>query len=119
MDGRQVYLVSFLRGCADAADRGQLGIELNRLLVNGDLMREAADEFERLIADEEVPFKSFSDELMYNLVRAELHARQAHNLMYTRAGPTRSIWYKTVLGRAQKILAGLYREEIQRKENGG
>jgi hypothetical protein len=119
MYSRQVYLVSFLRGCADAADRGELGTELGRLLINGDLMREAADEFERLIADEKIPFKSFSDELMYNLVRAEQHTRQAHNMMYTRPGPTRSIWYKTVLGRAQKILAGLYKEEQQRKENGG
>lgn len=124
MQSREAYLIKFLRGCADAADRGELGIGLRQVLLNGDLMREAADEFERRVTDEAVPFKSFSDELMYNLVRAELHARQAHNMLYTRGwakdgSHRRSIWYKTVLSRAQKILEGLYKEEQQRKENGG
>lgn len=43
---RDIYLIRFLRGCADAADKGELHVELGRLLVNGDLMREAAQEFE-------------------------------------------------------------------------
>lgn len=45
---RRVYLISFLRGCAIAADTHELGVELGRLMVNGDLMREAADAFEAL-----------------------------------------------------------------------
>lgn len=40
---RRKYLVRFLRGCSGAADLGELGVQLGRLLVNGDLMREAAD----------------------------------------------------------------------------
>jgi hypothetical protein len=121
MQSREAYLISFLRGCADAADRGELGIDLHRVLLNGDLMREAADEFARYTIEQEVPFKSFQDELMYHLVRAELHARMAYNMLYTRGwtkdgSNRRSIWYKTVLSRAQKILEGLYKEEQQRKE---
>jgi hypothetical protein len=40
------YLVSFLRACAVAADQGELGVDQGKLLVNGDLMREAADALE-------------------------------------------------------------------------
>ena len=36
-------LIAFLRGCAQAADDNQLGVDQGRLLVNGDLMRQAAD----------------------------------------------------------------------------
>lgn len=46
---RRLYLVRFLRGCAIAADNKELGVEQYRLLVNGDLMREAADELEKSI----------------------------------------------------------------------
>lgn len=54
MEDRRQYLVRFLRGCAGAADDGQLGVDQGRLLVNGDLMREAADEFETLITSSPV-----------------------------------------------------------------
>ncbi len=46
-DDRREYLIRFLRGCADAADKNELHVDLSCLLVNGDLMREAADEFEK------------------------------------------------------------------------
>lgn len=49
---RREYLVRFLRGCASAADLDQIGAEmaddLRPLLVNGDLMREAADALEEM-----------------------------------------------------------------------
>jgi hypothetical protein len=109
---REEYLISFLRGCAEAADRGELGVNLGRLLVNGDLMREAADEFERLLPDRE-EFKDLTEELHYNLVRAEQHARQAHDMLYKK-GPDRSIWFRMALGRAQSILMSLYVQERRR-----
>lgn len=115
MEDRQQYLIRFLRGCAEAAGAGQLGVEQDRLLVNGELMREAADEFEKLLPDKK-GFKSFTDELHYNLVRAEQHARQAHDMLYTRPGPTRSLWFKMTLGRAQSILMRLAQMELGRKE---
>lgn len=46
-----MYLIRFLRGCADAADKKQLHVDLGLLLVNGDLMREAADEFEDMLEE--------------------------------------------------------------------
>jgi hypothetical protein len=45
---RREYLIRFLRGCAVAADKNELGVELGRLMINGELMREAADAFEAL-----------------------------------------------------------------------
>lgn len=111
---RPEYLIRFLRGCAQAADEGHLGVSLGELLVNGDLMREAADELERLLPDKD-PFKSFSDELQYNLVRAEQHISQAHDMLY-RGGPERSIWFKMTVGRAQRILKRLYTRERRRTE---
>lgn len=114
MKERQEYLVRFLRGCAVAADKGQLGIEHGKLMLNGDLMREAADEFERLLPDQE-GFKSFEDELRFNLVRAEQHARQAHDLCYKQPTPRRSLWFRMALGRAQSILMSLYTQELRRK----
>lgn len=111
---RQEYLVRFLRGCADAADKDELGVMQQRLLLNGDLMREAADEFEKQLPDKE-PFKSRTDEFQFNLVRAEQHARQAHDMLYSGAGPQRSLWVRMALGRAQSILMSLWTQEIRRK----
>jgi hypothetical protein len=111
---REQYLLTFLRGCAVAADKGQLGVEHGRLMLNGDLMREAADVFEHLLPDQE-GFKSFDDEMRYNLVRAEQHARQAHDLCYKRGGDRRSIWFRMAVGRAQSILMSLYKRELKRK----
>lgn len=48
---RRKYLISFLRGCASAADEGQLHVDLGKLLINGQLMREAADEFEKVVQE--------------------------------------------------------------------
>lgn len=115
METRQQYLVKFLRGCAQAADNGELGVQQGKLLLNGDLMREAAAEFERMLSDKE-GFKSYSDKLRYNIVRAEQYARQAHDLMYESGAPRRSIWFKTALGRAQSILMSLHVQELNRKE---
>lgn len=111
---RQEYLISFLRGCAHAADEGQLQVEQDRLLINGDLMHEAADEFEKLLGKKK-PFKSSSEELQFNLLRAEQYARQAHDLLYT-TGLMRSVWFKMALGRAQSIIMSLYNQEMRRKE---
>jgi hypothetical protein len=115
MEDRNAYLIRFLRGCAQGADNGQIGIDQMRLLVNGDLMREAADEFEKLLPAEE-SFKDTTDELRFNLVRAEQHARQAHDLLYLQDGPKRSVWVKMTLGRAQSILMSLYKQELARRE---
>lgn len=115
MEDRQKYLIAFLRGCASAADEGELGVEQCQLLLNGDLMREAAEEFERLLPDKP-DFKSFTDELNYNLVRAEQHARKAHDMLYARPGSTRSLWFRMALGRAQSILMSLTMQELRRKE---
>lgn len=71
-ESRQVYLIRFLRGCAGAADDGQLGVELGKLMVNGDLMREAADEFEKLLkASVEVPaHTAISQRTAYQVLKA-------------------------------------------------
>lgn len=114
MEDRQAYLIRFLRGCAQAADAKELGITQGQLLVNGDLMREAADEFEKLLPAE-ANFKDTTDELHFNLHRAEQHARQAHDLLYLEEGPKRSIWFKMAVGRAQSILMSLYVQELRRK----
>ena len=111
MEDREEYLILFLRGCAQAADEGKLGVEHQRLMVNGDLMREAADRFEKTLPPK---FKSFADELAYYLQQAEQYARKAHDLLYT-GGQTRSIWFKMAAGRAQSILMSLYTQEIRRK----
>lgn len=69
---------------------------------------------------EELPdqkgFKSFSEELQFHLVRAEWHARHAHDMLYVRGGRRRSYWFASALGRAQSILMGLAKQELARKE---
>src|SRR4051794_31273234 len=107
---RREYLIRFLRGCAGAADDGQLGIDQARLLLNGKLMAEAADEFEKLLPKEET-FKDTDEELKFHLVRAENHARAAHDLLFKPEGPKRSMWFRMLAGRAQSILIGLYVQE--------
>lgn len=114
VETRQEYLVRFLRGCSVAADAGELGIHQGRLLVNGDLMREAADELEALLPQEE-KFKSFSDELLFNLVRAEQHTSQAHDMLY-KGGPPRSFLFKRAVGRAHSMLTRATKKELERKE---
>lgn len=111
---RQKYLISFLRACADAADKKQLHVDLGRLLVNGDLMKEAADEFEALIPEEET-FKTPTDELHFNLVRAERHAQQALDLLYKPDGAKRSMWFRMAIGRAQSILMSAYVRDLRMK----
>lgn len=115
MTDRHKYLISFIRGCAMAADQGQLDVAGARLLVNGDLMHEAADEFEKLLPKDET-FRDPSDELHFNLVRAEHHARRVHDLVYEPDGPKRSIWFKMAVGRAQSILMSLYQQELGRRK---
>lgn len=114
MEDRHAYLIRFLRGCAAAADAGELGVSQGQLLLNGDLMREAAEEFEKLLPVE-VTFASPTDELHFNMVRAEQHARQAHDMLYLAKGPKRSIWFKMTLGRAQSILMSLWVQELRRR----
>lgn len=111
---RQEYLIRFLRGCAGAADDGQLGVDQDRLLLNGELMREAADEFEALLPKEET-FKTPTDELHFNLVRAERHAQQALDLLYKPDGARRSIWFRMAIGRAQSILMSAYVRDLRMK----
>lgn len=62
----------------------------------------------------EESFKNTTDELQFHLVRAEHHARQAHDLLYESRGPKRSIWFKMAAGRAQSILMSLYVQERRR-----
>ncbi len=120
METRQAYLIRFLRDCARAADYGELGlldIETRKLLVNGDLMREAADEFQKCVPGPTLSIiKGPDEELRFNLVRAEIHARQAHDLLYKENGPKRNFWYRFTAGRAQSILMSLYVRETSRKE---
>lgn len=113
--GREDYLLSFLRGCAHAADEGEFGEgEGTFLIANGDLMNEAADMFEKLLP-ERATFKDAEDELHYNLIRAEQHARQAHDLLYRSSDLKRSVWFKMAVGRAQSILMSLYQQELGRR----
>jgi hypothetical protein len=113
---RREYLIYFLRACGDAADKKQLGVELDRLMVNGDLMREAADEFERLLPeDNSVVFKDATDELHFHLVRGEHHAQQALDLLYRPDGAKRSIWFRMAIGRAQSILMSAYVRDLRLK----
>jgi hypothetical protein len=110
---RQQYLAMFLRGCAQAADANELHVDMGQLLVNGDLMREAAEEFEKLSPEH---FATFDDELRYNIGRAEWYARQAHDLCYKRGRDRpRGFWFRAALGRAQSILMSLYTKELRRK----
>lgn len=110
---RQEYLISFLRGCGHAADEGQLGTDQAHLLLNGDLMYEAADEFQKLLPKEET-FKDATDELHYNLVRAERHSTQAMDVLYRLKNPAkRSVWFRMALGRAQSILMSLYVRDVK------
>jgi hypothetical protein len=111
---RQEYLIRFLRGCATAADTGQLGVHLGRLMVNGDLMREAADEFEKLLPEEQLTMSPV-EELHFHLILAENHSQQALDLLYNLGGPKRSIWFRMALGRAQSILMSLYVRDIRIK----
>jgi hypothetical protein len=113
MEDQQRYLVRFLRGCADAADKKELHVDLGHLLVNGDLMRESADEFEKLIPKEE-KFKDATDELHFHLVRAEHHASQAMDVLYRLDNPAkRSVWFKMAIGRAQSILMSAYVRDLR------
>lgn len=66
----------------------------------------------RVIVDE---FKDTTEELHYHLIRAEHHARAAHDLLYRRDAPKRSMWFRMLVGRAQSILIGLYVQEVNRK----
>lgn len=63
---------------------------------------------------QEEKFEDTTDELCFNLVRAEQHSRQAHDLLYMGDGPKRSVWYKMALGRAQSLLMNLYMQELRR-----
>lgn len=60
-------------------------------------------------------FKDTTDELRFHLVRAEYHARKAHDLLFTAEGPKRSMWFRMLAGRAQSILMGLFVQEVNRK----
>lgn len=115
---REEYLLSFLRGCAHAADEGLLGVDQGHLLVNGELMHEAADAFEKRIPKDE-NFKDATDELHYNLVRAERHASQAMDVLYRLENPAkRSIWFRMAVGRAQSILMSLYVRDLKMERRG-
>lgn len=62
-------------------------------------------------------FKSAAEELTYHINEAEQHARKAHDMLYSGSnGLKRSLWFKTVLGRAQSILMSLHVQELNRKE---
>lgn len=60
-------------------------------------------------------FKDTTDELRYHLVRAEYHARKAHDLLFEARGPKRSMWFRMLVGRAQSILISLWVQEVNRK----
>lgn len=101
----------FLRGCAQAADEGELGVMQGRLLVNGDLMREAANQIEK----DNPAVKDTTELFRFHVVRAENHARWAFDLLYDKEGPARSLWVRMALGRAQSILMSLWKQELRRK----
>ena len=66
----------------------------------------------RVVTEE---FRDSTDELHYHLIRAEHHAKKAHDLLYERDGPKRSMWFRLLAGRAQSILMGLYVQEVNRR----
>ena len=41
--------IVFLRAIAQAADDGDLGVDLGKMMINGDLMREVAASYEQLL----------------------------------------------------------------------
>lgn len=111
---REEYLVSFLRGCAHAAEEGQLGVDQGVLLVNGDLMNEAADVLEKLLPERTV-FRDAVDELQWNIIRAEQHTKQAHAVVCRIGAPKRSLFFKTGLARAQSMLSSLFMQEMGKR----
>jgi len=119
---RQVYLLHFLRGCATAADEDNLGVEVGRLMLNGQLMNEAADEFSRMkTALEPKEFKNKTEKFRHHLARAHFHAQRAYELMFESDGPKRSYMMRSSIGKAQNILITWYVRETkrQRKESEG
>lgn len=101
----------FLRGCAQAADEDELGVMQGRLLVNGELMREAAEQIEK----DNPSVKDTTELFHFHVVRAENHARDALDLLYDKEGPKRSLWVRMALGRAQSILMSLWKRELRWK----
>jgi hypothetical protein len=60
-------------------------------------------------------FNNTTDELYFHLVRAEYHARKAHDLLYKENAPRRSIWYRMSVSRAQSLLMTLWIREMNRR----
>lgn len=50
-----------------------------------------------------------------DLLTAHTCAQRALDALYTPSGPKRSILYRMALGRAQSILIGLHKQELQRE----
>lgn len=71
---------------------------------------------DRYIKVEEQVEVSPEDQFHFHLVRAEQHARQAHDLLYKPDGPKRSIWVKMAVGRAQSILMSLWHQELRKRK---
>lgn len=113
MRDRQEYLIRFLRGCAHAADENQLHVDLGRLLVNGDLMREAADEFEKLLPE---VHNTKTEKLRHHLYKAERHAYSAYTLLFEEGAPKRSIWFRMAVGSIQSKLMTLYVRELRKEK---
>jgi hypothetical protein len=59
----------------------------------------------------------YEDELLvWNLIRAQVHAQQALDQLYLVGGPKRGFWYRMTLGRAQSTLINLAARELARKK---
>lgn len=59
------------------------------------------------------------DQLRQDLEIAHTHALRALDALYRASGPKRSTLYRMSLGRAQSILIGLYKQELQRRDQSG
>jgi hypothetical protein len=71
------------------------------------------EHFEHIRADTEeyTPLETYR----YHLIRAHTHVREALDLLYKSNGPKRSIWVRMLVGRAQNILIGLVKSELEQK----
>lgn len=66
--------------------------------------------------DEDTENMTQEELLVWNLVRAELHARQALDLVYDEFGPKRRLAYRLRLGRAQSSLMTLVVRELSKRK---
>lgn len=59
------------------------------------------------------------EQFIQDLELAHTHALRALDALYRPRGPRRGVFYRIALGRAQSLLIGLYKQELQRRKQNG